>query len=89
MLTKKVLGEFENQKFEVVNTWFGGLKLFHNDELIEHNRDLVSVSKNKPIITKKIMIHNVEKTLEVFVYAVYRVKIQIKIDGEKIAGDSF
>ncbi len=89
MSTKKVSGEFEGHKFEVINTWRGGLKLFHNDELIEHKQDKISVSKSKPIISKSIAVNNIERTLEIFVYAIFKVNIQIRIDGNKIAGDKF
>jgi hypothetical protein len=87
MPKKQVKGEYQGHTFEVLNTWRDGLKLFHNGELIEHNKDKISVSKNKPLISKTITIDNKERTLEVLVYAVFRVKIQIRIDGEKIAGD--
>ena len=89
MPKKEVKGEFEGNTFEVLNTWKDGLKLFRNGDLIEHNQDKISVSKNKPIISKTITIDNAGRIVEVFVYAVFRVKIQIKIDGVKIAGDKF
>ena len=89
MPKKQVMGEFEGHKFEVVNTWKGGLKLYHNGELIEHNQDKIAVSKSVPVISKLITIDKLDRTLEILVYAVFRVKIQIKIDGKKIAGDKF
>lgn len=89
MPKKDVKGEFEGNTFEVLNTWKDGLKLFHNGDLIEHNQDKISISKSKPIISKTITIDNTDRIVEVFVYAVFRVKIQIRIDGEKIAGDKF
>ena len=89
MPKKIVKGEFERNTFEVLNTWRDGLKLFHDGELLEHNKDKISVSKDIPIISKTITIDNRDRTLEVFVYAVFKVKIQIRIDGEKIAGDKF
>lgn len=86
-MAKKVEGEFKGHTFLVVNRWFGGLKLYHNQKLIEHNKQLRATDKNKPLISKKIVIESVTRLVEVYAYAITSVKIQIRIDGQKIAGD--
>ena len=89
MFKKKVEGQFKGNTFMVVNSWSDGLKLFHNEELLEHNKDLFSVNKNKPVITKTVVIENKENQVDVYVKAIFTVKIMVKVGGEKIAGDDF
>jgi len=87
---KKIIeGEFEGHKFLVENKWFGGLKVFHNDELLEHSKKFLSIDKSKPFIAKTITIEGSPRLLEVYAYAMTTVKLRIEIDGLKIAGDDF
>lgn len=88
-MAKKVKGVFKGHTFLVVNRWFGGLKFYHNDRLIEHNKKLLALDKNKPFISETIIIEKIPRLVEVYAYAVTSVKIQIRIDGRKIAGDDF
>jgi len=89
MPTTRLNGEFKGHQFQVINTWFGGLKFFHNDKLIEHNKNVLAIDKDTPLISKFIAIENTDRLVEIYVYAILRVKIQIKVDGIKIAGDDF
>ena len=89
MPTKRIAGELEGHTLSVVNTWFGGMKFYHNENLIEHNKDKLAIDKNKAVISHSVTMNEVEKLVEVYVQAIVRVKIQIKVDGVKIAGDDF
>lgn len=89
MLAKRVEGVFKGYTFLVVNRWFGGLKFYHNDQLIAQNKDLFATNKTKPIIAKRIIIENIERLIEVYVYAITKVKIQIRVDDQKITDDDF
>lgn len=89
MPKETVVGEFEGNEFVLENTWFSGAKLFHESELVASNNDLFSLNKNKSIMSAKIMIGEVERFVEVYAYAMFTVKLQIRIDGKKIAGDDF
>lgn len=82
-------GSIDGSKIRVENTWFHGLKLFFNDELLEYNKDSASVDKRVPIISKKISIGGRERIIEVFARAIFTVKIKIVVDGVKVAGDNF
>lgn len=88
-MAKRVEGEFKGHKFLVVNSWFGGLKFYHNGNLLEHNKKLFATDKNRPVIAALIEVENIKRLIEVYVYAITSVKIQIRVDGEKIAGDKF
>ncbi len=87
MPKKTVVGEFEGNKFVLENTWLSGAKLFHGGELVASNSELFALDKNKAIMSAKVMIGEVERLVEVFAYAIFTVKLQIRIDGKKIAGD--
>lgn len=86
-MAKKVKGDFKGHTFLVVNSWFGGLKFYHNDKLIEHNKKMLALDKNRPFISKTIVIEEIPRLVEVYAYAMSSVKIQIRVDGQKIAGD--
>lgn len=89
MPKKTIIGEFEGNKFVLENTWFSGAKLFHGNELVATNNGLFALNKNRALMSAKIMIGDVERLVEVFAYAILTVKLQIRVDGEKIAGDVF
>jgi len=89
MLKKIIVGEFAGSKFTVENTWLSGAKLFHGSELIATNNDTFAVKKDKAMIRAKVIVNEVERVVEVFAFAILTVKLQIKVDGEKIAGDEF
>jgi hypothetical protein len=56
---------------------------------VETNNDAFAIKKNKALMSAKVMINGVERLVEVFPYAILTVKLQIRIDGKKIAGDEF
>lgn len=89
MLTKRVTGTFKGHTFLVVSRWLSGLKCYHNNQLIVRNKGLFAANKPKSFVEKSVIIEDVERVLEVYIYAVTRVKIQIRVDGQKIAGDDF
>ena len=68
-MTKKVQGEFKGHTFLVVNRWLGGLKFYHNDKLVQHNKKLLALDKNKPFISKSIIIEDIPTLVEVYAYA--------------------
>lgn len=89
MPTKKISATYLGHEFVVINSWFGGMKFFHNDELLEHHKGKFAVDKNKPVMSHFVSIDDVDRFVEVYVYAILSVKIQIRVDGEKIGGDQF
>ncbi|PKM18386.1 MAG: hypothetical protein CVV11_13790 [Gammaproteobacteria bacterium HGW-Gammaproteobacteria-15] len=89
MPKKTVVGEYQGHKITVENTWFGGAKLFHNNDLVATNNDFFAVKKSVPLMSGKITINGVEHLIQVFGYALITVKLQIKINGKYLAGDRF
>jgi hypothetical protein len=89
MFTKILVAEIKGISFRVTNNWFGGMKIYQNNNLIAHNKRVFAFYKNEPVFSRIITIDETEKLVEIYAYAIFRVKIQIKIDGVKIAGAAF
>ena len=89
MPKKVVVAKLGDCEILVVNTWFSGLTLLVNDEEIRKYDNLVAVSKDKPIISEHVEINGSKRLIEVFVHAVFTVKIKICVDGAHISGDYF
>jgi hypothetical protein len=89
MPKKTIVGEFGGSRFIVENTWFSGAKLFHGHELIATNNNMIAIKKGQAVMSAKVIIGEVERLVEVFAYAIFTVKLQIRIDGKIIAGDLF
>lgn len=89
-MPKKVLTyAYKGDTFTVVNTWFNGASLYHNNQLIDCNGDLLSLKKNVPFMRANVLVNGVGTLIEIFAYAVINVKLQMKINGEYVVGDVF
>ncbi|MFV8783636.1 hypothetical protein ACNKU7_14555 [Microbulbifer sp. SA54] len=86
MPKKTVIGELEGERLIVENTWFSGIRLFHGEKMIGVNNQIFSVSKDSPLIRKEIVVGGVSRLVEVFAVALLTVKIQLKVDGQHLAG---
>lgn len=89
MPKKVVTGEYEGNTITVENMWLGGAKLLHNDKVIASNSDFFAISKTKPLMSATIDFNDVKHLVEVYAYAIITVKLQIKVNGNYIAGDKF
>jgi hypothetical protein len=88
MPTKTVSGEYMGHKVVAENTWFHGAKLIVNGDIVATYGDLFVLSKTKPIMTAHVDFPQQSKAkIEVFAFALFTVKMQIMVNGEKIAGD--
>ncbi|MBO2621125.1 hypothetical protein AAEI00_19220 [Shewanella algae] len=74
-------------KFE--NTWFRGAKLFVDGEIVVKDNSFFALDKNSPLVAKKIVVEGVEHLVEVFVYAIFTVKLKLHVNGQYVAGDKF
>ena len=89
MPKKTITGTFADNSFSLENTWFSGAKLLHNGDVIANDNSLFALSKDKPMMSAKVMIDGSEATVEAFGFALITVKLQIRVNGTKIAGDDF
>ncbi|MBP8008172.1 MAG: hypothetical protein KAY87_03485 [Thiopseudomonas sp.] len=74
-------------KFE--NTWFSGAKLFIDNELVVKENSFFALDKKSPFVAKKVFVDGAEHLVEVFVYALWDVKIKLHLNGKYVAGDKF
>ena len=88
-MAKKIEGTYKGHLFTAINRWFGGLKLYHNKTEIAHYKGLTATNRNIPLIAKELSIEGVETKVEVYGYAISKVLLQIRVNGQKIAGDDF
>jgi len=89
MPLKTVVARVEDIEIRVENTWSGGARLFVNQEIVSSNNDSFALSRSKPFMTARALINGTEKLIEVFIYAIFTVKIKICVDGNQVAGDDF
>jgi hypothetical protein len=90
MFTKKWTAEFSGHQIKVTNDWFGGAKLYIDDELVDQNKE-PSIDNDKVAFLKAPIdkFHSNSPIVEVFVHAIITVKAKICVDGNQIGGDKF
>ncbi len=89
-MPKKILVvQHKDSEFLLENTWFSGAKLFQDNKLIAKNNVLFAINKNKPLMSATVIINGAEHLIEAFGYAYFTVRLQLKVNGEYIAGDKF
>ncbi|QYJ76127.1 hypothetical protein [Shewanella sp. FJAT-52076] len=89
MPRKVVETSIGNTSIKFENTWFSGAKLFVDDELVVKDNSLFSLDKKTPFVSKKIVVDGAVHLIEVFVYALWDVKIKLNLNGKYAAGDKF
>ncbi|MGI9283627.1 MAG: hypothetical protein ACR2PX_28965 [Endozoicomonas sp.] len=89
MPKKVITGQFEGSRFSVENTWFSGAKLLYEGKVIATNNSIFALKKEVPFMAATIDIAGTERNIEVFAYAIFNVQLQIKVDGQMIAGENF
>lgn len=90
MPTKVVSCNFAGREVAVENTWFHGAKLLVDGEIVATNNDWFALDKKTPMMTAHVDFRQqLNAKIEVFMLALIKVKIQIKINDKKIAGDDF
>ena len=75
-----------DDRLRVENTWLSGVTLFLNDQAIGFNESLFAVDKNTPLISVDAVVDGKESLIEVFVWAILTVKIQIAVDRVILKG---
>lgn len=89
MPLKSVVAQFGNTEIKVENTWFGGARLLVDQKEVAVNKDYFALRKSKPLMTARVPIEGVERLIEIFVSALFTVKIKICVDGAQVGGDRF
>jgi hypothetical protein len=88
-MKKEVLADFHGHSIRVVNTWFSGMKLYIDGDVRDEHRGMFSVSGDSPALSASLSHGDEKHRVEVFVKALFTVKIKICVDGRHIGGESF
>jgi hypothetical protein len=76
-----------SDRLRVENTWFSGATLFMNDQPIARNNGLFAASSQTPLMSAEATVNGSKSQIEVFVRAIFTVKIQIRLNGTIVAGE--
>ena len=75
----------EGHDIFIRNSWFGGLKLFIDGELVAHDKRLVHLDKHEPFLTHTLETASGETVLTIYVEAIWDIKIALMADDTLIA----
>ena len=76
-----------DDRLRVENTWFSGATLFLNDQPIARNNDLFSVNRRTPLMSTEATVNGTKSQIAVFIWAIFTVNIQIRLNGTIVAGE--
>ena len=77
---------YENKNIKITNSWFFGIKLFIDNDIIAINKEYFIVDGTKPIIKVDYMFGTGIKNIEIFCEYIIKLKIKIFINGIFIGG---
>ena len=83
---REVATTYKDQKIRVVNSWFAGCKLYIDGECRDTSSAMIATNKTTPLMTAKL---NDEEILEIYLTAIWAIKIKKYVNGQNIAGDVF
>ena len=86
---KVIVAIFNGVEITVENTWFDGMRLYINQQLVCENKQLLSISDKEPVLIFEKEFDNEKKTIEIYCKAVFTTKIKICIDKIIIGGEKF
>ena len=73
----------------VRNSWNRGLRLYVDDVCQASTGQTFALSRSVPIFRHNVEEETFSFTIEVFCFAIIRVKVKIVVDGQRIGGDNF
>ena len=84
------MASYEGHELVVRNSWNGGIRLFVDGEQVDENRQMVSLSKDRALLSASVAREKGEPFLvEVFAYALFSVSVKIAVDGKQVGGEVF
>ena len=88
MPKREIVAEHEGHEIRVVNSWFGGAKLYVDGDCRDTTNELFALG-GSPILSATLSFESGTQLVEVYIRAVMTTKIKIYVDGRHIAGDIF
>ena len=87
MPKKTIHARAGEDRIRVENTWFSGATLFLNDEPIASNNSFFALDRSSPFMSAEATVEGSRSRIDVFLWAVFTVKIQIRLNGTIVGGE--
>lgn len=96
MHTKVVKAEFAGHSLLATNAWGfdkpsfavkAEARLYIDGDLADRSDGLYAVSKSRPFLSASLVDGATTHRVDVFIRAIFRVRMKICVDGVKVAGD--
>ena len=83
--------QYKDHTIRVVNTWFGGAKLYIDGDCKDINKDFLVVSSKAPVLSASLPDTGGDKPdiVEVYMVALVTIKAKICVNGKQVSGDVF
>ena len=87
MPTKIVAGEWKGKPVEAINTWFNGATLKFDGKIVATNHDYFALRVAAPLMQAEVEVDGESALIEVYARALLTVQLELKLNGEHLAGD--
>lgn len=88
MPTKTLETTVDGRRITAVNTWFSGERLLVDGVVVDGKEQVFHTSERVPLLSTIVTgVSGREHHVEVFIAAVFTVKMMIAVDGVRVAGD--
>jgi hypothetical protein len=92
MFTKEVKTEFHGHQIVVRTSWGSAgfateAKLYIDGNVVDRNSESVVLSKRNPVLRGSLKLKGKVHVIEVYDQFIFRLRMKICIDGDKVAGD--
>lgn len=89
LTTKEWMTEYKGHQIRVLNTWFSGAKLYVDGDCRDECKELVNVSRDRPLLSASLEIDGERHVIEVFIVSVVSTLAKICVNGKQVGGDVF
>lgn len=88
MFSKTIVGKYKENRIHCVNSWFDGMQLYLNGEIIACSNLIIFPVAYRNMIEVKEKINDEEITISVYGWSsFFRACFHLKINGDYLFGD--
>ena len=84
---KEWMADINGHQVRVANSWSGGTTLYIDGDRRDSNRGLSAVKWTRWLSARSVPNDPKSDLIEIYVKAIFRVKVQIYVNGQRRAGD--
>ncbi len=89
MPVKEIQANFRGVRIRARNTWTSGATLLINDVVVDRNSSIFALDKETPFLSAEIEVEGSKTLVEVYIYAMLTIKMNICVNRKLISGDRF